>query len=268
MPDRAVLEHLKRLVHEAARHSFVPYSKRAAAAILLLSDGRWIPGVRVESASFSLTITTLPNAFSTAVALGRTDVVAIALDRATRPEERAYLETAPFGTFEPRDERCWVTSRAGILPTPGGRLSPWLPAALPGSAKEGLAIARALSTRALVPESGFRVACAMETDAGKLLPGVNVEHADWTKILCAERNVLGTAVSYAVKGLSRLYLTCGDGIDCTPCGACRQLLAELAPAVVLTMDRADGQPEEALPASLLPGFFSGSSLARGAGRRV
>ncbi len=87
-----------------------------------------------------------------------------------------------------------------------------------------------------------------------------MEHEDWTRILCAERNALGTAISYGLTGLHTMYLTCLCDPQGTPCGACRQLLTEQAPALVLWMDRGDAPPASATPEALLPGFFSGRTL--------
>ena len=54
---------LRREARAAAARAYVPYSGRGAAAVMLLADGLWVPGVRVESASFSLVIPALVNAF-------------------------------------------------------------------------------------------------------------------------------------------------------------------------------------------------------------
>ena len=124
-----------------------------------------------------------------------------------------------------------------------------------------MALARRTAERAVVPESGFSVGCVLETSGG-LVPGVNVEHADWSRTLCAERGALGTAVSYGLGGFGRLFLSCVQDPKGTPCGACRQLLVELAPEAALWMDRGGAPPEAASPARLMPGSFTGDALGR------
>lgn len=240
------------------------------AAAVLLSDGTWIPGVRMESASFSLTLPALVNAVTTAVALGRyDDVVACVLSRALRPAEVAYLETLPRGPFEPVADDAWVTPRVdGSGPdVTRGPADATLTAADPPldgrsrvSRTEGIALARSTAGRAYVPASNFPVGAALETSSGALVPGVNVEHTDWTRILCGERNALGTALSYGHRPAGRLFLSCPRDRAATPCGACRQLLVELLPEGTLCMDRHSEPAEEMPVGELLPNSFQGRAL--------
>jgi cytidine deaminase len=262
-PPADTIGALRALAAAAAGRSRAPYSGRPEAAVLLLSDGTWIPGVRVESASFSLLLPAAVNAFSTAVAAARRDVVALALSRPARAEERLYLEATPAGPFAAAAADVFVPAGT-VAPLPEVRrlLFPFLEAALPPTAVAGIALARDVARRAFIPESAFPVGCVFVTEEGRLLPGVNVEHPDWTRTLCAERTALGTAASYGLAGLCTLYLSCPLEPAGTPCGACRQLLAELAPETTVWMDRGEAPPERATPAALLPGSFSGQRLPR------
>lgn len=243
----------------------VPFSDEPTAAVLLLTDGRWVPGVRVESASYSLTIPALLNAYTTAVAWGRgADVAAFVLSRPFRREESLYVEELPHGPYDAWAADAWIRtpgSANGSLPALGDPLSPFLDGSVAGGA-EGVPLARTVAERAHVPSSHFPVGAVAETTDGRLLPGVNVEHPDWARILCAERNALGTAQSYAAGPIRRLFLTCLEDPEGTPCGACRQLLAERAPDLTLWMDRHEAAPERASIASLLPGSFRGRALLR------
>ncbi len=259
----AVLEGLRAKARAATERAHAPYSGAEEAAALLLADGRWVPGVRVESASFSLTISPLLNALTTAVAAGYDprDAAAAALSRPLRPSERAFLAELPGAPFAPAGDDACARAGAGTRPTLGERLDPFLDAPLPEEAEAGIALAREVAERAYVPASGFRVGCVLVTGSGRLLPGVNVEHADWSQILCAERSALGTALSYGLgRGLRALYLSCPSDPAGSPCGACRQLLVELAPEAVLWMDRGAAPPQAARPADLLPGSFEGRAL--------
>ena len=239
----------------------VPFSDTPTAAIAVLRDGTWIPGVRVESASYSLTLPALLNAYTTAVTLGQADaLVALLLSRPARPEERVYVDQLP-GSFRREATDTWVESDLALnaLPPPGAACAPVLSASIDGEA-DGLAAARDIARRAHVPSSNYPVGAVFETADGALVPGVNVEHPDWARILCAERAALGTAQSYALPAPRRLFLTCKTDPEGSPCGACRQLLAELAPEATLWMDRHEEAPERATAPGLLPGSFRGRAL--------
>jgi homotetrameric cytidine deaminase len=257
------LDALREEAQALTPRAHVPFSDAPTAAVLLLSDGTWVPGVRVESASYSLTLPALLNAYTTVVAAGRAaDVDAFVLSRPFRREEAVYVEELPHGPFEAQAADVWLrgpTGADGDLPSPADVLDPFLDATVDGEA-DGIEQVRRLAERAYVPSSHFPVSALLELDDGRLLPGVNVEHPDWARILCAERNALGTAQSYGVGPGRRLFLSCPDDPEGTPCGACRQLLTELAPDADLWMDRHDDAPEHAAPSSLLPGSFRGRAL--------
>lgn len=263
MPDPSTepLGALRALAHAMAPRAHVPYSGRHAAAVLLLADGTYVPGVRVESASYSLLIPALLNAFTTAVAAGRRDVVAAVLNHPFRAEEQAFVRSTFEGAFEAAGEGAFVRAATPRLPPLGAPLTVTLPGPEPETPTAGVHLARQIAERAHVPESAFPVGCVLATSEG-LVPGVNVEHADWTRVLCAERNALGTAVSYGLLPAHALYVSLPKDASGTPCGACRQLLVELACNATLWMDRGAQMPEQARPDALLPGFFSGVALTR------
>ncbi|NNF04157.1 MAG: cytidine deaminase [Rhodothermales bacterium] len=256
---KAVLGRLAELARQAAPRSWVPYSGQPAAVVVLLSDGSYVPGVRVENASYPLTIPPLLNAVTTATALGRTDIAAIAGSAPLAPSEIVYATELPDVELHYVSDEALIEAGADLLPQPGEVLSPLIawdatdPAAPVRAAAEVAGTARP-------HESNFPVGCVIELEPGRGIPGTNVEHADWTRILCAERNALGTAISYGFQPPFTLYLSCPDAPDATPCGACRQVLVELAPDAHVVMDRGKRAPETLDARSLLPGFFSGSAL--------
>ena len=261
-PPDSTLAPLRSRARDLRPRAHVPFSGAPSAAVLLLDTGDWIPGVRVESASYSLTIPALQNAYTTAVALGQaSSIVAFVLSRPFRREEALYVEELPQGPLEPCADDTWIrgTGDNGTLPTMGNRLSPGLGTTIEET-DEGIQAVRRVAERAHVPSSGYPVGALLETQDGPLVPGVNVEHPDWARILCAERNALGTVQSYALSSPHRLYLTCHDDPDGTPCGACRQLLAELAPETTLWMDRHSPPHERSSVSALLPGSFQGQAL--------
>ena len=222
------LESLRRIAQERLDAAHVPFSGEPTAAIVLLSDGTWVPGVRVESASFSLTIPALLNAYTTAVTAGRaSDVTAFVLSRPLQRSEEAYLADLPGGPWQALAADAWVRGpQDDALSPPTTALDPFLDGLLPpppDGTDEGIEQVRAVAERAYVPASSYPVGALLELSDGHLLPGVNVEHPDWTRILCAERNAVSTAYAYREPAVRRLFLTCTADAEGTPCGACRQV---------------------------------------------
>lgn len=116
--------------------------------------------------------------------------------------------------------------------------------------------ARALFARAHAPYSKFRVAAALEDDAGAVHPGVNVENASLGLTICAERNAVFGAIARGARGFRRMAVVAEGRRPCVPCGACRQVLIEHAPDLVLILERPDGSPEAVPLRSLLPRPFT------------
>jgi homotetrameric cytidine deaminase len=133
--------------------------------------------------------------------------------------------------------------------------------AFAGDAIAGTTEAMRTTAQAVVPVSDFRVgAVAVDAD-GRAVAGANVEHPlDWTRGLCAERVALVAARAAGLGPLTRVYLACATADDGTPCGGCRQLLAEQAPGAEIVMWRGAAPPEITTPRALLPGAFDGSAL--------
>ncbi len=237
--------------------AYVPYSGFARAVAVFDATGAWVPGVTVENASFSLSIPALRNALTTAQALGLGPVVAVSTAHPFTAVEVAELHEATGATLAQRSPLLWSAQKA--FPTPRKLFSPFIDGAI-ATPEDGLRQARSVAGRALVPESDFHVGCVAVLPDGRLVPGVNVERAAWSHILCAERNVLGTLVSYGLPAATTLYVVCARGA-CSPCGACRQVLTELAPEAKIWMTR-DSTPLVSTAAALLPDHFEGSTLSR------
>ncbi|MFB6273192.1 MAG: cytidine deaminase [Salinibacter sp.] len=263
MPSDSVLTPLRKRAERCTAHAHVPFSDVPTAAVLLLDDGHWIPGVRVESASYSITLPALLNAYTTAVAADVADrVAAFVLSRPFRREEALYVEELAQGPYQAAADDVWVRGAwtgDGALPGPDELFSPVLDDSL-DETSDGIGTARRVAQRAYVPASDYPVGAVVDCGEERLVPGVNVEHPDWSRILCAERNALGTVQSYGLPPPRRLFLTCDADPEGTPCGACRQLLAELAPDTTLWMDRHRDAPERTTVSALLPGSFRGQAL--------
>lgn len=256
-PEQAILDDLTALASKVAARSYAPYSGEESGCVVLLSNGDWAPGVRVENASFPLLIPAAMNAITTACAAGRTDFVAAVSNRPFGGADQDYLQAfLPDASFN----GCIATSSRELTPV-AKRIDPYF--SVNGADPDLTSAAREVATRALVDESDFRVGCILETESGGLIPGCNVEHADWNLTLCAERNAIGTAVTYGQYPWRQLYVSCIEDPTGSPCGACRQVLVEHAPNMLIVMDRGRAaSPEKRTGADLLPSYFGGSAVRK------
>jgi cytidine deaminase len=122
--------------------------------------------------------------------------------------------------------------------------------------EELLSLAREVALQAHCPYSHFRVGAAVVAD-GRIYVGVNVEISSYGLTLCAERSALAAAIAAGevVGSITQVAVACIDAQqgapiqDRTPCGACRQWLADLAPHAIIYVDgdSRDFTIEELLP---------------------
>ena len=87
---------------------------------------------------------------------------------------------------------------------------------------------RRLLAHAHAPYSGVHVACAAESEDGRVTFGVNVENAAYPLGQCAEASAIGAAVTGGPVKLTRVYVTSSLPGLVWPCGGCRQKIFELA----------------------------------------
>ena len=111
--------------------------------------------------------------------------------------------------------------------------------------------------RAYCPYSNFPVGAAIQTASGKVYEGVNVENASFGLTLCAERVAASAAVAAGDRDFAAIAIASRGGA--TPCGACRQFLAEFNPALPITIVDSDRSTEtqQTTLDLLLPGRFEG-----------
>ncbi len=90
---------------------------------------------------------------------------------------------------------------------------------------------------AYVPYSRFRVGAALLAKSGKVYTGCNVENVSYTPTMCAERVALGSAIAAGERAgdFAAIAVVGDDPEPSTPCGVCRQVLAELAPGIPVIM---------------------------------
>lgn len=91
-------------------------------------------------------------------------------------------------------------------------------------------LATEIREHAYNPYSGIAVGAALRTTAGKVYAGVNVENACFGLTICAERNAIAAAVADGMRPgqLLTMVLVTKDATKVSPCGACRQVIAEFA----------------------------------------
>ena len=100
--------------------------------------------------------------------------------------------------------------------------------------------AAAARERAYAPYSKFRVGAAILTRDGRYYTGCNIENASYSLTCCAERVALFKAVSGGERDFEAIAVTAGTEEYCTPCGACRQALAEFGSEIKVFMSNKQG----------------------------
>ncbi len=123
-----------------------------------------------------------------------------------------------------------------------------------------VAAARAVRQSAHAPYSKFRVGAAVADEAGRIHVGCNVENASYGLTVCAERNAVAAAVAAGARRIVAVAVASGSRPPASPCGACRQVLAEFAsPDAPVFIAGAAGDPVETTVGGLLPLTFTFSA---------
>src|ERR1700676_3355167 len=119
-----------------------------------------------------------------------------------------------------------------------------------------LRAARKAMQHAYAPYSQFKVGAALLTSKGKVFTGCNVENASYGLSNCAERTAIFAAIAQSGPGLSiRAIAVVNDqGVPCSPCGACRQVIYEFGPEATVFFQSAKGWKESHITELLPEGF--------------
>lgn len=116
-------------------------------------------------------------------------------------------------------------------------------------------------SNAYVPYSKFPVGAALLTADGKVYTGCNIENAGYSLTNCAERTAVFKAVSEGIKNFTALAVSADTPGPVSPCGACRQVLAEFCPPdMPVYLTNLKGDVQETTISELLPGAFSTEDL--------
>lgn len=103
---------------------------------------------------------------------------------------------------------------------------------------------------AYAPYSNFRVGAALLAKNGQVFLGCNVENISYGLTNCAERVAIGAAVSQGVRNFEKVVVVADTTEPVSPCGACRQVLAEFGVTTVILTNRSGSiefSLEELLP---------------------
>lgn len=123
-----------------------------------------------------------------------------------------------------------------------------------------IALARECLDRSYAPYSRFHVAAAVVDDRGRVFTGVNVENVSYGLSVCAERVAIFSAVAAGARRITALAVVSSGADLLSPCGACRQVVAEFAAPDVPVYCQAAGEPHRWTVAELLPDAFAAAQL--------
>ena len=124
---------------------------------------------------------------------------------------------------------------------------------------ELIEVAKKYRENAYVPYSKFKVGAAVLTSSGKVFGGCNVENASYPAGLCAERTAIFKAVSEGEQNLVAIAVVADTEDPCSPCGICRQVMAEFKiPKIIMT--NLKGNTKIVTLEEILPFAFSDKDL--------
>jgi len=119
--------------------------------------------------------------------------------------------------------------------------------------------AQSVRTRAHAPYSKFAVGAAVLDEDGQIFRGCNVENASYGLSVCAERHAVGAAVAAGSSRLTAIAVVADTSPPTSPCGACRQVLAEFGDMPVI-LANLRGERTVTSVAQLLPEAFGPAVL--------
>ncbi len=124
-----------------------------------------------------------------------------------------------------------------------------------------IAAARSARERAVVPYSNFPVGAAVLCADGRVFEGCNIENASYGLTMCAERVALFSAVAAGCRQIEVIALVGPGAEPLSPCGACRQVMLELAPDAEVIMAGDDTHRSRSVR-ELMPEAFGAGELER------
>lgn len=107
------------------------------------------------------------------------------------------------------------------------------------------------------PYSQFAVGAALECADGSVFTGCNVENLSFGLTICAERVAIGAAVAAGKRDFHCIAIVTDTSVPASPCGACRQVMAEFNPSLRIILSTLGGNTEEFTLDQLLPRASTG-----------
>ncbi|WP_078391385.1 cytidine deaminase [Shouchella patagoniensis] len=116
-------------------------------------------------------------------------------------------------------------------------------------------------SQAYTPYSNFQVGAALLLDDGSIVQGANIENAAYSLANCAERTAIFKAYQPGQLPFKAIAVAADTPDPVSPCGACRQVLAELClPDMPVYLSNINGKWKKTTVQELLPGFFKAEDM--------
>lgn len=123
--------------------------------------------------------------------------------------------------------------------------------------------ARAVRENAHAPYSKFKVGAAIRSTSGAIFAGCNVENVAYPEGTCAEAGAIAAMIAGGDKRIAEIAVIADSPQPVSPCGGCRQKIAEFADGdVVVTLHTTDGAVLQTTVSALLPGVFDADYMSR------
>lgn len=114
---------------------------------------------------------------------------------------------------------------------------------------------------AYAPYSGFRVGAAIRCADGRVFSGCNVENAAYPEGTCAEAGAIAAMAAAGGRAIAEVWVVADAPVPVTPCGGCRQKLAEFAPPETpVVLAGLKGELARTTVGALLPGAFAAAHM--------
>jgi cytidine deaminase len=113
---------------------------------------------------------------------------------------------------------------------------------------------------AYAPYSHFQVGAAVLTASGRIFKGANIENAAYPMTICAERVAIFSAYAAGERQIVALAVVTPTDDVASPCGACRQVIFELAAGSAVLLLNRHGERRLTSPQALLPHGFGATQL--------
>jgi cytidine deaminase len=117
--------------------------------------------------------------------------------------------------------------------------------------------------RAYAPYSNFKVGAAIRAGSGAIYSGCNVENVAYPEGTCAEAGAIAAMIAAGETRIMEVLVIADSPLPVSPCGGCRQKLAEFGEGdVKVTMTTLEDKAQTLTLAELLPGVFTQAHMDR------